>query len=59
LVSGWALIEARDEATLAEALAYAPQIAARCRLLGPALALASPQDAAELRDILARRGYDL
>lgn len=54
---GGTLIEAQDEATLAEALAYAPEIAARSRRIGPALALAAPADGAALRDILNRRGY--
>lgn len=56
---GGTLIEAQDEAALTEALAYAPEIAARCRRLAPALALATPADGAALRDILKRRGYHL
>jgi hypothetical protein len=54
-----ALLEARDEPTLAEALAYAPAIAARARRIGPAAALLAPGDLAELRTLLARKGYEL
>ena len=57
IISGFTLLEASDEATLVEALAAAPAIAARCRRIGPALALALPEDAASLRVLLARRGY--
>lgn len=56
---GSTLIEAQDEAILIEALAYAPEIAARCRRLGPAVALATPADGDALREILTRRGYHL
>lgn len=59
LTRGGTLVEAQDEATLTEALAYAPEIAARCRRVAPALALAEPDDGAALRDILKRRGYHL
>ena len=44
LTTGYTLVEASDEATLVEALANSPEIAARCRRIGPGLAL-------------ARRGY--
>jgi hypothetical protein len=54
-----ALLEARDEPTLAEALAYAPVIATRARRLGPATALLAPGDLNELRALLARKGYEL
>ena len=54
---GWALLEARDEVALREALAYAPEIAARARLLSPTLALVHPADLAALRATLARKGY--
>jgi hypothetical protein len=54
-----ALLEARDEPTLAEALAYAPAIAPRARRIGPAMALLAPRDLAELRALLARKGYEL
>jgi hypothetical protein len=54
-----ALLEARDELALAEALAYAPAIAARARRIGPATALLASGDLAELRALLARKGYEL
>jgi hypothetical protein len=54
-----ALLEARDEPTLAEALTYAPGIAARTRRIGPAAALLASSDLAELRALLARKGYEL
>ncbi|HLZ24394.1 MAG TPA: hypothetical protein VKQ30_19945 [Ktedonobacterales bacterium] len=57
--SGWTLLEARDEATLAEALAQAPEIAARARRLAPSLALAACDDSPVLRAALAKRGYSL
>jgi hypothetical protein len=57
IAHGWTLVEARDEATLREALAYVPEIAARCRQLGPSLALAPLADAEALREALGRRGY--
>jgi hypothetical protein len=56
---GWTLVEARDEATLREALAYVPEIAARCRQLGPSLTLAPATDGEALREALGRRGYAL
>lgn len=57
IARGLALVEARDEVALTEALACAPEVAARCRRLAPALAVASPTDGAILRDALKRRGY--
>ncbi len=57
IAHGWTLVEARDEATLREALAYVPEIAARCRQLGPSLALAPAADVGALREALGRRGY--
>ncbi|HET9980133.1 MAG TPA: hypothetical protein VFQ32_06805 [Ktedonobacterales bacterium] len=57
ILTGYTLVEASDEATLVEALAAAPDLAARCRRLSPTLALAPPADAAILRTLLARRGY--
>lgn len=59
LTTGFTLLEASDEAALVEALAAAPDIAARCRRITPTLALAHPGDAELLRMILARRGYTL
>ena len=57
ITTGYTLFEAADEATLVEALAVAPDVAARCRRIGPALALVLPADAALLREILGRQGY--
>lgn len=57
--TGWTLIEARDEATLAEALAQTPDIAARARRLDATLALVPSADAPALRAALAKRGYSL
>lgn len=57
ITAGYTLIEASDEATLVEALAAAPEVAARCQRIGPAMALALPGDAESLRTLLARRGY--
>jgi len=57
LTTGFTLLEASDEASLVEALAAAPEIAARCRRITPTLALAHPGDAELLRTLLARRGY--
>lgn len=59
ITAGWALLEARDAATLAEALAYAPEIAARCRRLSPIQALVPRTDVEALEATLARRGYHL
>ncbi|HEX5440186.1 MAG TPA: hypothetical protein VFW76_04840, partial [Ktedonobacterales bacterium] len=42
LTTGFTLLEASDEAALVEALAAAPDIAARCRHITPTLALAHP-----------------
>jgi len=57
IAEGWALLEARDEPTLVEALALAPEVAARCRKLGATCALVPSGDLPALRAILARRGY--
>ncbi len=57
ITTGFTLLEANDEATLVEALSAAPDIAARCRRIGPTLALAHPSDAEILRTLLARRGF--
>jgi hypothetical protein len=51
------LIEAADEATLAEALAYAPELAAHTRRLEHGLAALPTTEVAALRAALARRGY--
>ncbi len=59
ITSGWAILEARDEATLAEALALVPEIAARCQRVAPAVVLVAPDDLIALRKTLARRGYQL
>lgn len=57
--SGWALLEAESEAALAEALAYVPALAARCRRIAPTLALVPAGEAAALTAALGRRGYHL
>ncbi len=54
---GGALLEARDEPTLLEALALVPGLAARCRRLGATHALVPAEDVAALQSLLARRGY--
>lgn len=54
---GVVLVEARDEATLVEALALAPAVRARCRYLGPAVALLPPDALDALRTVLAAHGY--
>jgi len=59
ITTGFTLVEASDEAALMEALAAAPDIAARCRRVTPTLALAHPNDAELLRTLLARRGYNV
>jgi hypothetical protein len=56
IYSGWTLVEGRDEATLAEALAAAPDLAQRVRRLSPAVALAAQADADALESVLRRRG---
>ncbi|HEX8036944.1 MAG TPA: hypothetical protein VF510_24010 [Ktedonobacterales bacterium] len=55
--TGWALIEAQDEATLVEALATVPDLVTRCRRLAPSIALVPPAAAPTLEAALARRGY--
>jgi hypothetical protein len=54
-----ALIEAVDEATLAETLVAVPDLAARCWWLGPTTALLAPSDATLLRAALKKRGHEL
>jgi len=54
---GWALLEARDEPTLVEALALVAGLAARCRRLDATHALVPAGDVAALQALLARRGY--
>jgi hypothetical protein len=56
IYSGWTLVEGRDEATLAEALAIAPDLGKRVRRLSPSVALASQVDADALETVLRRRG---
>jgi hypothetical protein len=56
---GWALLEARDEATLAEALAAVPAVASGCKRLGPAAALVPPADLPVLRQALMRREFSV
>jgi len=53
------LLEARDALALAEALAAAPDIAARCRRIGETFTLVPAADLATLQKALARRGYQL
>ncbi|HEX6820308.1 MAG TPA: hypothetical protein VF120_18165, partial [Ktedonobacterales bacterium] len=53
---GWSLLEARDEATLVEALALVPAIAARCRRLDDRSVLIASADLSTLQAALARRG---
>ena len=55
--TGWALIEAQDEAALVEALATLPDLAARCRRIAPSIALVPPGDVPGLESALAHRGY--
>lgn len=58
LVSGMALLEARDEASLLEALSALPaEVAAAVRRLGPGLALVPMEQLDRLREALARRGF--
>ncbi|HEX9036493.1 MAG TPA: hypothetical protein VF808_05830 [Ktedonobacterales bacterium] len=59
LTTGLVMLEGRDEATLREALAAAPGLAARARRLGPAVAALSPADAEILRAALAKKGWEL
>ncbi|HEU5440698.1 MAG TPA: hypothetical protein VFU88_15535 [Ktedonobacterales bacterium] len=56
---GWALLEARDEPALVEALAVLPALSERCRRLAPAIALIPLADAPALGAALAKRGYPL
>ncbi len=57
IMEGWALLETRDEATLLEALAFVPELAARCRRLDARHVLVPPADLAALQAALARRGF--
>jgi hypothetical protein len=59
LTEGLVVVEGRDEATLREALAAAPGIAAHARRLGPAVVALTPADAEALRAALAKRGWEL
>jgi hypothetical protein len=59
LTSGMAIIEGRDEATLREALAAVPGLAARVRRIGPAVVALSHADAHVLRAALAKKGWEL
>ncbi len=59
LTDGLAIVEGRDEATLREALAAAPGLAARARRLGPAVVALSHADAETLRAALAKKGWEL
>ena len=52
-----ALIEARDEAALREALSYAPQVGGHARHLGEGLAVVARAETPALREALNRRGY--
>lgn len=53
------LIEGRDEATLREALAALPEVAARARWLSATQVALARADGAALREALARRGWEL
>ncbi len=55
--TGAVLLEAVDAPSLREALALAPAIAARCRLIGPTNALVPAEDAAALAQALDARGF--
>lgn len=55
--SGLVPLEAADEAALREALATAPSVAARCRVVTPTLALVPAGDVEPLRHALNRRGF--
>ncbi|MGH2515078.1 MAG: hypothetical protein ACRDHP_05425, partial [Ktedonobacterales bacterium] len=60
--TGWSLIEARDAATLAEALAQAPEVAAVVRPLDSSescMVLVPQESVPVLRAALAKRGYAL
>jgi hypothetical protein len=59
IIAGMTLLEAADEASLVETLAALPDVAPRIHQLSAAHALLTPEDAARLRVVLARRGYAL
>lgn len=59
LTGGLAIVEGRDEATLREALAAAPGLAARARRLGPAVVALGHTDAETLRAALTKKGWEL
>lgn len=59
LAIGWALLSGADEASLREALAYVPEIAARCQTLSSHDVLVPEADVPALAAALARRGYAL
>lgn len=59
LTAGLVIIEGRDEATLREALAAIPGLAARARRIGPAVVALTPADAGILRAALAKKGWEL
>jgi hypothetical protein len=59
LTSGLTIVEGRDEATLREALAAVPEIAARARRLDPAVVALNHADAETLRAALAKKGWEL
>lgn len=56
---GWVLLSGADEATLREALAYVPDLDARCQRLSPTDVLVPEADVPELSAALTRRGYAL
>jgi hypothetical protein len=60
ITTGWMLLEARDEATLNEALLHVPQLqgnAADFRRLSPTIALVTPQLLSVLETDLRKRGF--
>jgi hypothetical protein len=59
LAEGMALLEAKDEAVLAEALASAPELALRVHRLSPSAVLVPPSEVEALRAILKKRGFEI
>jgi len=59
LTVGATLLEGRDEATLRETLAALPAVAERARWLSPTLVALAPGDGEALRELLARKGWEL
>jgi len=59
ITTGWTLLEARDEATLREALLCVPESASQFRHLSPTHALVPPELQVTLVETLRRRGYPL